>query len=273
MRSYCIGNTTSSYSCKSVPVVVVWWFFLVCYSVLPTVLLTTVEGRSTHPNRVTTPTGLGLLGATHSGHKQNNKNKSKNTHNLFLKPNTSKKKRKQKHALYQWGNMGSSENSYYDLVRREPVFVKVERYLLVWTRRVTAWCHRHVVQLSHYLSQPHNILALSLKVFRYWVFYFFSRDCFQSLYDDRWHCERDPDDFFGSGRYYYSGLSKFVHSYSVYVNCVRNIIYYANTTISTDRFSCFLFLSLFIAHTHTHTHNAYHPACIINAHNVKVVCG
>ena len=204
MRSYCSSyTTTSSYSCNSVPVVFVWWCFLVCSFVLPTVLITTVEGRSTHPNRVTTPTGLGLLGATHSGHKQNNKNrnKDKTTHNLFLEPNNSKKKRKQKHALYQWGNLGSSENSYYDLVvRREPLFVKVERYLLVWTRRVTAWCHRHVAQLSHYLSQPHNILALSLKVFRYWVFYFFSRDCFQSLYDDRWHCERDPDDFFGSGR-------------------------------------------------------------------------
>lgn len=43
-----------------------------------------------------------------------------------------------------------------------------------------------------------KVFGWALKAGRTWVFWFFSKDCLASIYEDRWHAERDPDKFFGN---------------------------------------------------------------------------
>lgn len=43
-----------------------------------------------------------------------------------------------------------------------------------------------------------KVFGWALRAGRTWVFWFFSKDCLASIYEDRWHAERDPDKFFGS---------------------------------------------------------------------------
>jgi len=97
-------------------------------------------------------------------------------------------------SLYQWGNLGNNQKI------KETNQQKLIRLLKFSHRSIT-----QKIDLDKRLEQLKNqftfqkILNLSLRAFRTWIFYFFSSDCFDSIYEDRWHSERDPDDFFGGG--------------------------------------------------------------------------
>jgi hypothetical protein len=47
-------------------------------------------------------------------------------------------------------------------------------------------------------SSVSGCLALGLRAARTYVFWYFSKDCLDSIYEDRWHAERKPDAFFGN---------------------------------------------------------------------------
>jgi hypothetical protein len=95
-------------------------------------------------------------------------------------------------SLYLWGNFGQEPEPLPLVARME---AKLRRLLSKWIAALKLRWQRF---LAEDLT-PSNCLAFTLRVCRSWVFWYFSKDCLASIYEDQWHAERDPDSFFGSG--------------------------------------------------------------------------
>ena len=90
--------------------------------------------------------------------------------------------------LHQWGNLGYKpqtiplQDIWKDKLRRFVTTTIIEKirdeFKLLRTRLLTT--------------------NLAMRLARTWVFWFFSKDCLSSIYEDKWHAERDPDAFFGN---------------------------------------------------------------------------
>jgi hypothetical protein len=97
----------------------------------------------------------------------------------------------QQPSLYAWGNFGH-------LQEPQPLAARVETKL----RKLAVSSRDSITARWGKFVGNHNTLskcfALSLRLARTWVFWFFSKDCLASIYEDRWHAERNPDAFFGN---------------------------------------------------------------------------
>jgi hypothetical protein len=149
-----------------------------------------VDARATH---ITSPTGLGLLGVVHTDGRPRRSsifiggggdNKSTTTTTRSKPPPSS---------LYRWGNLG------HNTLIKETLKQKIIRYIKYSHRNIIEYIELNIIQeLKNHLNMK-DITKFSLRIFRTWIFYFFSKDCMDSIYEDKWHAERSPEDFFGSG--------------------------------------------------------------------------
>ena len=108
-----------------------------------------------------------------------------------LQPKQSQSQSQSQPSIYTWGNFGH-------VPEPQPLASRVETKLrrLVGAYRDTIIA-RWTAFIEHHSSLS-RCLALGLRCARTYVFWYFSEDCFVSIYEDRWHAERNPDAFFGS---------------------------------------------------------------------------
>jgi len=97
-------------------------------------------------------------------------------------------------SIYRWGNLGNERKI------RETNQHKLTRHLKLARIAITDILNfqLRIEQLKDQLKLG-KLVKFGLRCFRTWVFYYFSKDCFDSIYEDRWHAERNPEDFFGGG--------------------------------------------------------------------------
>ncbi len=100
----------------------------------------------------------------------------------------------QTHPLYSFGNFGHLP---------KPVSISNRLKARICNRFKTfqeALLLRGQRFLQRFLQELtfSKLLGWAMRAARMWVFWFFSKDCLSSIYEDRWHAERDPDTFFGA---------------------------------------------------------------------------
>ena len=169
-----------------------------CLLLLVVVVVNVVDARATH---ITSPTGLGLLGVIHTdgrprrsifigGGSSNAKSTSTTTTTTTTR---SKLLHQQPSYLYRWGNLG------HTILVKETIPQKLIRLIQFSNRTIKEWIEINIItEITNHFNIP-GITKLSLRIFRTWVFYFFSKECMDSIYEDKWHAERSPEDFFGDG--------------------------------------------------------------------------
>ena len=91
-------------------------------------------------------------------------------------------------SFYHWGNFGH-------LPPPAPLLVLGRHHLGQMLRDLRCKLKQKIQQTL----TLQNLWKLSLRLFRTWVFWYFSKDAMASIYEDRWHAERDVEGFFGSG--------------------------------------------------------------------------
>ena len=106
------------------------------------------------------------------------------TPTIFYKPSVAP------HPLYSWGNFGHEPE-------RLSLPARIEAYI---GRLVQSLIARVKLEWKIFLSEltVGKCFRFFMKCARTWVFWYFSRDCMVSIYEDQWHAERDPTNFFES---------------------------------------------------------------------------
>jgi len=85
-------------------------------------------------------------------------------------------------TLNRWVNFGKDEKESCTFINRKMKVVR--NWISTQWKRVRNIKYREIV-------------SLSIQLFRAWIFWYFSKDCFRSIYDDQWHAERNPKKYFG----------------------------------------------------------------------------
>jgi hypothetical protein len=153
-----------------------------------------VDARATH---ITSPTGLGLLGVVHTDRSRSKRRSSifMNGGDKSMTTSTNKPRRSNKPPsyLYRWGNLGNNS------IIKETLKQKIIRFIKFTRRNINNWIEINIIEeIKNHLNII-NIIKFLIRILRIWIFYFFSKDCMESIYEDKWHAERDPEDFFSNG--------------------------------------------------------------------------
>lgn len=111
---------------------------------------------------------------------------------MNAKTNTNHNHNHNHRSLTTWGNFG-----------HEPDRTPVRRKIEVWMSQkmgdtISLARSRWEMFVTETLTRPRVLLSLAVRGIRTWIFWYFSKDCLASIYEDRWHAERNPDAFFGS---------------------------------------------------------------------------
>eukprot|EP00536_Pseudo-nitzschia_multiseries_P018680 jgi/Psemu1/328897/estExt_fgenesh1_pg.C_28920001 len=115
---------------------------------------------------------------------------------------------------YRWGNFGQSSATTTTRtspghLNHRPLKDRLSNLAVRLRRKATVTIRNQQQQLLQKLQSSFSLsfssFSLSslsqtlLRAARAWVFWYFSKDSMASIYEDLWHAERDPEDFFGSG--------------------------------------------------------------------------